>query len=154
MNHEDVRASFASRVHELCDELKIAPGHGRQTALGKMFGVTPKAARKWLLGISYPEMALAVTMCNAAGVNVLWLLQGSGPKKGDKVDRPSMLLAEGLQGLPADKRLAVLDYIRFQFGQADGWFTHEAMARYMDSVDTLRQRDANSRGAPIKTSRQ
>lgn len=138
-------------MHELCDELGIAPGHGRQTALGKLFGVTPKAARKWLLGISYPEMPLAVAMCERAGVNVLWLLQGSGPKKGDKVDRPTMMLAEGLQSLPNDQRLVVLEFLRFQFEKADGWFTNEALARYTDSIDTLRRRDSDMRSGPLKT---
>lgn len=146
-----IRAAFAARVHELCDELGIPNGHGRQTALGKMFGVTSKAARKWLLGISYPEMPLAVAMCDRAGVNLLWFLQGTPPKRGDRVNPAVAQLADGLERLPFEHRQAVLDHMRYQFERANGWFTEEALARYMHSIDELQQQASNSAQRPLRT---
>lgn len=151
MDEEEVRQAFAARVHELCDELGIPQGHGRQTLLGKRFGVTPKAARKWLNGIAYPEMATAVRMCEEAGLNVLWLLQGTGPKRAQREEASLVTLAEGLQRLPELQRSAVLEFLRYQFVQADGWFTNEALQRYTDSIDALQRQTANSRALPLRT---
>lgn len=44
-----VDPAFAARVNEVCDDLQL-PAHGRQTALAQWMGLTPNAARKWLLG--------------------------------------------------------------------------------------------------------
>lgn len=140
----EIRAAFAARMHEVCDELDIAPGHGRQTALGKMFNVTPKAARKWLMGLSYPEMATAVAIALKAGVNVLWLLQGSPPKKGTRVDPQALHLAEALASLPVENRNAVLDYMRFQIGSTGQWFASEALRSYMADIDALRRQPGPS----------
>jgi hypothetical protein len=151
MDDDDVRAQFAMRVHELCDELGIPAGHGRQTILGKRFGVTPKAARKWLMGLAFPEMATAVRMCAEAQVNVNWLLQGVGPKKGERTDADTLRLAEGLERLPLENKQAVLEYLRYEFERADGWFTNETLARYIDSIDEIKRRAANTRGRPLTT---
>lgn len=140
----EIRAAFATRMHEVCVELGIPPGHGRQTALGKMFGVTAKAARKWLMGLSYPEMATAIAISLKAGVNVLWLLQGTPPKKGEHVDPKALHLAEALEGLPVENRNAVLDYMRFQIGNTGSWFASEALRTYMADIEALRRQPAPS----------
>ncbi len=116
-----------------------------------MFGVTPKGARKWLLGLAYPEMPLAVLMCNKARLNVLWLLQGTPPKHGERVNAEALALAEGLQSLPLENRQAVLEFMRYEFGRADGWFTNEALQRYLDTIDTLRRQSADTRPPPPTT---
>lgn len=139
-----VRASFAARMHELCDALEIPRGHGRNAALGRICEVTPNAARKWLLGLSYPEMPLAVAMCNKAGVNVVWLLQGTPPKKGEQVDPQALHLAEALEGLPVENRNAVLDYMRFQIGSTGNWFASEALRSYMTDIEALRRQPGPS----------
>jgi hypothetical protein len=148
---DDIRRGFAVRMHELCDALKIPRGHGRNAALGRMFGFTPNAARKWLLGLSYPEMAHAVQMCDRAGINLLWLLQGTPPKRGNRIDAHALELAEGLRALPAENRQAVLEFMRYEFGRADGWFTNEALQRYLDTIDTLRRQSADTRPPPPST---
>jgi transcriptional regulator with XRE-family HTH domain len=151
MDTAEIRRRFAERVHELCDALQIPSGHGRQAALGRRFNVTPKAARKWLQGSSFPELGTAIAMCDAAGINLNWFLQGVGPKTGEKIDRDALRLAEGLHNLPTEQRTVALEFLRFQFQQADGWFTNEALAQYMDSIDTMRRSNGNVRGTPLKT---
>lgn len=139
MEISTIRADFANRMHELCDALKIPEGHGRQAALGRRFGVTAKAARKWLLGLSYPEMEKAVEMCEAAHVNVLWLLQGTPPKRGERID-PNMLgLAEAIAGLPQAEREAVLQFARFKVQETAGWYRPDAQRSYLRAIDALRQ---------------
>jgi transcriptional regulator with XRE-family HTH domain len=148
---DDDREAFARRMHELCDELGIPRGHGRNAALGRKVGKTPNAARKWLLGLGYPELSHAVALCKEAQVNVNWLLQGAGPKKGERTDADTLRLAEGLERLPLENKQAVLEYLRYEFERADGWFTHEALARYIDSIDEIKRRAANTRGRPLTT---
>lgn len=147
----EVREAFARRMHELCDELGIPRGHGRNAALGRKVGKTPNAARKWLLGLGYPEMALAVTLCNEAGVNVVWLLQGVGPKRGERSDPVAMQVAEGIESLPNENRQHVLEYLRYEFDRADGWFTSDALARYIDSIEELQRRAAKTRKPSVTT---
>ncbi len=151
MDDADQKAQFALRVHELCDELGIPKGHGRQTYLGKMFDVTPKAARKWLMGLAYPEMALAVRMCVAAEVNLNWFLQGFGPKRGERSDSDTLRLAEGLDRLPMENRQAVLEFMRYEFQRADGWFTQDTLNHYLESIDQLKRRTGNTRSKPLNT---
>lgn len=126
-------------MHELCDALGIPDGHGRQAALGRRFNVTPKAARKWLMGIGYPEMPKAVEMCEAAQVNVVWLLQGTPPKRGQHVDGNLLGLAEAIAGLPQAEREAVLQFARFKVQETAGWYRPELLQGYLRNIDSLRQ---------------
>lgn len=142
MDIPEIRAAFAARMHEVCDILEIPRGHGRNAALGRICSVTANAARKWLLGLSYPEMPMAVGLCQKAEVNVLWLLQGTPPKKGEHVDPKALHLAEALEGLPVDNRNAVLDYMRFQIGNTGSWFASEALRTYMADIEALRRQPA------------
>lgn len=142
----EIRAEFATRMNELCDELDITPGHGRQAALGRRFNVTSKAARKWLLGLSYPEMAKAVEMCAAARVNVLWLLQGTPPKSGTQIDPNLLDLAEAIAGMPDAGRNAVLEFARFKVQETGSWYRPEALRNYLRAIDSLRARAAATPG--------
>jgi transcriptional regulator with XRE-family HTH domain len=138
-----IRAAFALRMNELADDIGV-PRRGRQTALGKTFGVTPKAARKWLTGEGLPELGTAVAIANRAGVNVVWLLQGVGPKRGQAVDGEKIALTEGIDELPQEDRQQVLDFIGFKFSRADGWFVGEKLARYMKLLDNLSRKPPRS----------
>lgn len=142
MELTDIRQAFVDRVHVLCDELGIPAGHGRQTALGKRFGVTAKAARKWLTGQGYPEMETAVRMCEEAHISVVWLLQGTPPMRGSQVDHSTAVVAEALMSLPAENRNQVLEYMRFQFESHRGWFTEEAVGRYVRDLNKVKARTA------------
>lgn len=131
-------AAFAARMNEICDDLGIPAEHGRQAALGRRFGVTPKAARKWLMGDGYPELELAIAIAEAAGVNINWLLQGAGPKRGDRIETKALVLNEAIEALPDEGRQQVLNFMGFTFQQADGIFTGERLARYMKMLDAFK----------------
>lgn len=140
----NVKAAFALRLAEVCDELKI-PETGRQTALAKRFGVTPGAARKWLLGIGMPELDMAVQIAQAAHVNVLWLLQGAGPKRGEAFDTEPGELLDAVQQLPDDDGQQVFDFIRYKIERADGWFASDKLAHYMVMLDRFAAKKAPSK---------
>lgn len=130
-------AGFASRMNEICDDKELTADRGRQAALAAEFKVTNKAARKWLLGIGYPEMAMAVRIADWAGVNLTWLLQGAGPKRGNKIDVKSLVMDEVLRSLPASERRETLDYIRFKLDRAKASFTSEKLERYQQLLDNF-----------------
>lgn len=74
-----LRQAFATRMSIVCDLLQIPPaGKNRQEALGTMFGVTQKAARKWLVGDGYPDTAKGVQIAMQAKVSFDWLMTGRG----------------------------------------------------------------------------
>lgn len=125
---------------EVCDDLGIPAGRGRQKALGAMFGVTPKAARKWLVGDGYPELEMAVRISERAGVNLNWLLQGAGPKRGDKVETKALVLGETVQALGAAQGAEVLDFIRFKLSGAHAarLLASERVTRYMKMLDAFK----------------
>ena len=111
-------------------------------ALAKRFGVTPGAARKWLLGIGMPELDMAVQIAQAAHVNVLWLLQGAGPKRGEAFDTEPGELLDAVQQLPDDDGQQVFDFIRYKIERADGWFASEKLAHYMVMLDRFAAKKA------------
>jgi transcriptional regulator with XRE-family HTH domain len=106
-----IRAAFSARMHEICDN-KDVPVIGRQVALARVFGVTNKAARRWLEGLGYPEMAMAVRIADWADVNLTWLLQGSGPKRGNRVDGKALVLDEAMHALTREQGTDLIDSLR------------------------------------------
>lgn len=71
--------AFAKRVHIVCDRLGIPPaGKNRQDILGKRYGVSQKAARKWLVGEGFPDTAISIRMAMDANVSYDWLMTGRG----------------------------------------------------------------------------
>jgi len=86
--------AFSMRVNKVCDILGIPPaGKNRQAELGKLFGVTQKAARKWLVGEGFPDTAICIQMAVKSGVSFDWLMTGRGdeivnPYSTDSTDGP------------------------------------------------------------------
>jgi hypothetical protein len=133
-------SNFALRLAEVCGDLGIVPGHGQQAALGRMFGVTPKAARKWLVGDGYPEMETAIKICDKAGVNINWLLQGVGPKRGDKIETKALVLSEAIESLPMEERQQALNFLGYTLEHSSSVvFTKERLTRYMRMLDAFKQ---------------
>ena len=89
--------AFAKRLHQCCRMTGIAE-RSRNTKLASIFGVSPQGARKWLEGDAIPSMQNAVTIARYFGVDVNWLLTGSG-------DEPSPMTAHDRQMLDAFRRL-------------------------------------------------
>ncbi len=132
------RQGFAARLAELCDE-KNLPKRGRLKLLAAEFKVSYQAVKKWLEGTSFPSTETIIDIANWAHVNVNWLLQGVGPKRGEMVDSSMLAVIEGIQEMPPDDRQQVLDFLGFKFERADGWFASEKLARYMVLLDTLKK---------------
>jgi transcriptional regulator with XRE-family HTH domain len=132
-----VIAIFRAHIHELCDDWEI-PAHGRQTRLGEMFGVTPNTARKWLNGLGLPELEKAIEIANRADVNVAWLLQGKGLKRGDTVNEDAELLAEALNDMPRDIRNGSLDFFGFQLSKSEGFIPEGKLAKYRSLIERLK----------------
>jgi len=133
----DLLAAFAERINELCEDWEM-PEHGRQTILGAKFDVNPNTARKWLLGLGLPELEKAIEIANAAGVNVRWLLQGEGLKRGDKADPNAEMLREALADMPVEMRQASFDFLEFQLVKADGFIAPGKLANYLKLLDRLK----------------
>jgi transcriptional regulator with XRE-family HTH domain len=130
-------SGFATRMNEIADDMEVPAGRGRQAALAAEFKVTPKAARKWLLGLGYPEMGMAVRIADWADVNLTWLLQGAGPKRGNRVDTKVLVLDEALRSLPTDERRETLNFIRYKLEKAREHFTKEKFTRYSDMLESF-----------------
>jgi len=128
--------AFAQRLNQLCTEKGITPSRGRQTELAEMFGVSPNAARKWLLGEGMPQLEMATRIAHWAGVNVVWLLQGDGPKYVES-DTKSGEFLEAVRSLPPHDSEAVLDFIRYKFERAEGWFAAEQIVAYSAMLDDI-----------------
>nr|WP_199065056.1 helix-turn-helix domain-containing protein [Chromobacterium sp. ASV5] len=81
--------AFSRRVDVVCDRLGIPPaGKNRQYELGKRFGVSQKAARKWLVAEGFPDTAISIKMAVEAGVSFDWLMTGRGPMEVAEYSEP------------------------------------------------------------------
>lgn len=122
--------AFAERMHEVCDDMGLPAERGRQSDLARHFGVTPKAARKWLNGDNYPELPLAIRIANWAQVNITWLLQGSGLKRGNRIDGKVAVLDEALHSLPPELGTDLVDNLRAKLVRAGKLQVQEPAGRY------------------------
>lgn len=139
------RLEFAARLNEICGDMGLPSERGRQAELGRLFKVSGKAARKWLLGMNYPEMETAVRIADWAGVNLTWLLQGTGPKRGSHIDTRALVLDEAVRSLPADIGADLLDTLRakpVRFGKLQA---NEAGNRYGKMLDYYQEELAKRR---------
>ncbi|MEO8806608.1 MAG: hypothetical protein ABI433_11025 [Burkholderiaceae bacterium] len=109
---------------------------GRQTKLGKQFQVSQQAARKWLDGRAYPETGTVISIANWAGVNVNWLLQGAGPKRGDKVDMKAAVIDEAIKALPRELGLDLVDNLRSKLERAGKVAQDESNHRFVTMLDS------------------
>lgn len=84
------RLAFAARLNEVCDDLGIRAGHGRQADLARMFKVRPQSAQQWLTGTSLPNSQKMRSIALKAGVTLEWLEHGDGPKHRGTAERPAV----------------------------------------------------------------
>ncbi|KWF90362.1 hypothetical protein WL95_27420 [Burkholderia cepacia] len=77
---DEEKLAFSARLNRILDAIDGFPkkGAGRQVQLGKDWGVTQKAARKWLEAESIPELTRLMAMARSYGVNFEWLTTGRG----------------------------------------------------------------------------
>lgn len=137
MNASAIKSEFAKRLEEICDDMGIPEG-GRQTKLASQFEVVPNTARKWLLGIGLPELEMCMRIAKWADVNLLWLLQGGGLKKGEKIDKEAQALKQLIDEMPGESRQASFDFIGYQLTRADGFIRPDKVSEYMKLLDKLK----------------
>jgi hypothetical protein len=85
---------FIARLNEIADQLGIAPGHGRVTEFGRMFGAKQQTADLWFQGRTKPNPATLKRIVAKARVRSDWLRFGIGEK-----DMEPAALRPALQGL-------------------------------------------------------
>ena len=123
-------------MDEICNDLEL-PEQGRQTALGRKFGVTPKAARRWLVGEGFPETELAVQIAREARVHFEWLMTGRGPKRLAPIRTGALVISEALESLEPSQRHEVLEYFRYRVEKSQSLFTAERLKDYIRASEEL-----------------
>jgi hypothetical protein len=127
-------AAFAERLNDVCDE-KGLPNHGRQSRLGRQFGVSQQSARKWLEGIAFPELDKLVAIADWGDVNVNWLLQGAGPRRGNRIDSKALVLDEAVKSLPRDAAIDIVDHVRAKLVRMGKITANEPDTRWSTMLD-------------------
>lgn len=135
------RAGFASRLHEICNERDLPRERGRQSALAKIFELTPNAVRKWLIGEGMPELETVIAIAKWADVNVEWLMTGRGPKHGLRVATKDLVMAEALHSLPRADRNQALGLVRYTIERNADLYTNEQLGRYITAIDQFASED-------------
>lgn len=95
-------SDFAVRLNEALDHAQVPEGRGRRIYLAKLAHKTGEAARKWLAGETMPTMSTASTLAGGLGVNLVWLLTGTGPMTINTCSSSSQPASTGSDGLPYD----------------------------------------------------
>lgn len=127
--------AFAARLHELCDDLHIPSKRGRESSFARLFLVTSNAARKWLRAEGMPELSRAIEICARADVSVLWLLQGTAPKRAKAMQAEAAAIAEVLTQLPAETRADVVEFLRYKIDRSTPVIAGEKRAEYLSALD-------------------
>jgi len=139
---KDEMAAFAGRLHEICDDMGI-PQRGRKTQLAAKFKLAYQSVGKWLDGVGFPETERILELANWADVNVNWLLQGTGPKRGDIVDTKALVISEAIQSLPKERRDTVLELLGVQIEKSGAVIAGERQARYLHVLEAFKTSTKN-----------
>lgn len=134
---KDEMAAFASRLHEICDDMGM-PVRGRKTQLAAKFKLAYQSVGKWLDGVGFPETERILELANWADVNVNWLLQGAGPKRGNLIDTKALVISEAIQSLPKERRDTVLELLGVQIEKSGSMIASERQARYLAALENFR----------------
>lgn len=110
-----------------------------------MFSVSQQGAAKWLGGLSYPELETAIAIAEWAEVNVTWLLQGVGMKRGNRVSTRAQLLDEAIRSLPPELGTDLLDNLRAKLERVGRLTAQEPPARYQSMLDAYEHEIATKR---------
>lgn len=106
------------------------PDRGRQTQLARRFKVSQQAVKKWLDGRTFPELDTVIQISEWADVNVNWLLQGAGPKRGNRIDGKALVLDEAVRSLPSEAAIDLIDNLRAKLQRVGKLSAKEPDSRY------------------------
>ncbi|MBA2410296.1 MAG: helix-turn-helix transcriptional regulator [Gammaproteobacteria bacterium] len=80
--------AFSERISSLIEEAGGADGGVRRIA--QMCGLSEQVIRKWAAGQSDPSRLRLITLARGVNVNLPWLAEGTGPKRGSDVPLNSL----------------------------------------------------------------
>ena len=98
LDKNDPNTLFARRLHTALDKAGVVGGRGRQTAVGKMFGISQKGAAKWLRGEGMPKIQRIKEIADRLQVRGEWLLTGSGTMTNHDSNYNQMTVKQPLEG--------------------------------------------------------
>lgn len=75
---ESEKKAFALRLH-LAAKAHGLSDYGKQSAIARFAGVSPRAARKWFDGDSMPNVAHGAMIARGLNVSFNWLMSNQGP---------------------------------------------------------------------------
>lgn len=105
---------FSARLHEALDDYGFIKGPGRQSALGRMFGVNPRSARMWLESEGFPKTERCIEIAKKLGVNLEWLLTGRGHKNNYEKSTPEdQIFITIYENLPTEAKKEIMGYAAF-----------------------------------------
>lgn len=111
---------FAERLRQTLDRVRFVEGRGRTGALADRYAVSRETARKWLTGLTLPELARIIELAKDFDVSFEWLTTGRGQVHlgvGEKspayrrlTDNEGRLL-DAFRNLPEPKRRLLVDFL-------------------------------------------
>ena len=69
---------FADRLRQMLDRARFEEGRGRTGALADRYAVSRETARKWLTGLTLPELARIIELAKDFDASFEWLATGRG----------------------------------------------------------------------------
>lgn len=111
---------FAERLRQTLDRARFEEGRGRTGALADRYAVSRETTRKWLNGLTLPELARIIELAKDFHVSFEWLATGRGQAHlavAEKsaayrrlTDSESRLL-DAFRNLPEPKRRLLVDFL-------------------------------------------
>jgi hypothetical protein len=112
------RTEYEAFAYRLNAALDVVPGcpndRGRAGWLGKAMGVSTESARKWLSGLSMPDMPHMGAVARLCSVHPSWLHANLGPREVSPEDSAFRQLQSMWAALGDTQRLEILKFARFQ----------------------------------------
>lgn len=111
---------FAERLRQMLDRARFEEGRGRTGALADRYAVSRETARKWLAGLTLPELARIIELAKDFDASFEWLATGRGqvhlavaeksPAYRRLTDNESRLL-DAFRNLPEPKRRLLVEFL-------------------------------------------
>lgn len=111
---------FADRLRRMLDRARFEEGRGRTGALADRYAVSRETARKWLTGLTLPELARIIELAKDFDASFEWLATGRGqihlavaeksPTYRHLTDNERRLL-DAFRKLPESKRRQLVEFL-------------------------------------------
>lgn len=111
---------FADRLRQTLDRARFEEGRGRTGALADRYAVSRETVRKWLTGLTLPELARIIELAKDFDASFEWLVTGRGqiqlavaeksPAYRHLTDNERLLL-DAFRKLPEPKRRLLVKFL-------------------------------------------